>query len=200
MPFKCWIASLSRSDEYSSMTWARWAASETAARCPKGFHPHTHSAAALLLESALILGDRTIFTIFGSLHLLLSGPRTIAGCKQGINNAVKIFVDSQRRICKFPPDLMTISNEHVGEKILCLLMQCFCSFIWKKEKWADRAGKKNTFFLIGRNKCNQIWISYFRHRPPCGKDQQRVRRGESGGCKVIVLEARARQPGDSDHR
>ena len=42
MPFKCWIASLSRSDEYSSMTWARWAASETAARCPEGFHPHTH--------------------------------------------------------------------------------------------------------------------------------------------------------------
>ena len=96
------------------MTWARWAASETAARCPKGFHPHTHTAAAPLLESALILGDRTIFTIFGSLHLLLSGPRTMAGCKQGINNAVKIFVDSQRRICKFPPALMTINNEHVG--------------------------------------------------------------------------------------
>ena len=70
-----------------------------AARCPKGFNANTAAA-----SSALIPGDRTIFTIFGSLHLLLSDLRTKVGCKQGINSAerLKIILNQvQTKRCVF---------------------------------------------------------------------------------------------------
>ena len=145
MPFKCWIASLGRSDEYSSMTWARWAASETAARCPKGFHPHTHT---LLLHLCCKVLWSSVVALYSPYLAAYISFYPVPGQWQDVNkeltNAVKIFVDSQGRICKFTPAPMAINNEHIGEKLLCVLMLLFF-FSWRKNNDQTELERKTHF-------------------------------------------------------